>query len=210
MDWLERRDNTECPCCRGDIIDEEEVWRTVTRLRRQQRIRSRRQVFFHRLRQCIPFGRRGSDNPDESMETERTEEEETESPIDEILRNYPLELPPTPPPRTNLHSNASPMSFSPTDHAVATESPTTPTSVDQTAFHTSPSPSFEQNETASDNVTLHPNVGDDGLPTPLTLCVTRNASSAEDQSSSFEEVYLTTSEEHPLGAGDEPEVRRSP
>ncbi len=82
--------------------------------------------------------------------------------------------------------------------------------MDQTALHTSPSPSVEQNETASDNVTLHPNVGDDGLPTPLTLWVTHTASSGEDRTSSFEEIYLTTSEEHPLGADDEPEVRPSP
>mmetsp|Transcript_14060 Transcript_14060/g.21476 ORF Transcript_14060/g.21476 Transcript_14060/m.21476 type:complete len:407 (+) Transcript_14060:83-1303(+) len=37
MDWLERRNHTECPCCRESMVSDEDVWETVQQLRREQR-----------------------------------------------------------------------------------------------------------------------------------------------------------------------------
>mmetsp|Transcript_34292 Transcript_34292/g.39040 ORF Transcript_34292/g.39040 Transcript_34292/m.39040 type:complete len:456 (-) Transcript_34292:144-1511(-) len=37
MDWLERRNNTDCPCCRETLVSDEDVWDTVQQLRREQR-----------------------------------------------------------------------------------------------------------------------------------------------------------------------------
>jgi len=37
MDWLERRNHTECPCCREPMVSDEDVWETVQQLRREQR-----------------------------------------------------------------------------------------------------------------------------------------------------------------------------
>ena len=36
MDWLERRANTECPCCRVSMVSDEAVWKMVKRLRRER------------------------------------------------------------------------------------------------------------------------------------------------------------------------------
>jgi len=37
LDWLERRNNTECPICRTALVSDEEVWETVQRRRKQYR-----------------------------------------------------------------------------------------------------------------------------------------------------------------------------
>lgn len=42
-DWLERRANTECPCCRNPLVLETEVWEKVKGLRRERRKRSHQQ-----------------------------------------------------------------------------------------------------------------------------------------------------------------------
>jgi hypothetical protein len=53
MDWLERRNNTECPCCREPMVDDDDVWELVQRSRREQRKQRRREnrrnSFFARL-----------------------------------------------------------------------------------------------------------------------------------------------------------------
>jgi hypothetical protein len=36
-DWLERRTNTECPCCRNPLVSDAEVWETVQGVRRERR-----------------------------------------------------------------------------------------------------------------------------------------------------------------------------
>jgi hypothetical protein len=41
LDWLERRENTECPCCRVPMVEEEDVWKTVELLRKQNRRKRR-------------------------------------------------------------------------------------------------------------------------------------------------------------------------
>jgi hypothetical protein len=54
MEWLERRANTECPCCRTPLISDEEVWETVQKqrreYRRQVRKASRGRGIFSRFR----------------------------------------------------------------------------------------------------------------------------------------------------------------
>ena len=37
MQWLERRANTECPCCRTPLVSDEEVWETVQKMRQERR-----------------------------------------------------------------------------------------------------------------------------------------------------------------------------
>jgi hypothetical protein len=44
LDWLERRDHTECPCCREPMVADEDVWDSVQLMRRQQRKLRRRQT----------------------------------------------------------------------------------------------------------------------------------------------------------------------
>eukprot|EP00545_Synedropsis_sp_CCMP1620_P012003 CAMPEP_0119015714 /NCGR_PEP_ID=MMETSP1176-20130426/11474_1 /TAXON_ID=265551 /ORGANISM="Synedropsis recta cf, Strain CCMP1620" /LENGTH=355 /DNA_ID=CAMNT_0006969027 /DNA_START=226 /DNA_END=1293 /DNA_ORIENTATION=+ len=44
MDWLERRNHTECPCCREPMVADDDVWDTVQQMRRQQRKLRRRQT----------------------------------------------------------------------------------------------------------------------------------------------------------------------
>lgn len=44
LDWLERRDHTECPCCREPMVADEDVWDSVQLMRRQRRKLRRRQT----------------------------------------------------------------------------------------------------------------------------------------------------------------------
>lgn len=37
LSWLERRNNTECPCCRKIIVSDEDVWDVVQKLRKERR-----------------------------------------------------------------------------------------------------------------------------------------------------------------------------
>jgi hypothetical protein len=37
MDWLQRRANTECPCCREPMVSDENVWQIVKELRKERR-----------------------------------------------------------------------------------------------------------------------------------------------------------------------------
>jgi hypothetical protein len=37
LDWLQRQANLECPCCRFPMVDEENVWKTVKRIRKERR-----------------------------------------------------------------------------------------------------------------------------------------------------------------------------
>lgn len=58
MDWLERRANTECPCCRTRLISDEEVWEIVQKLRRERRRQIRKEK---RAQGLFPWFRRGND-----------------------------------------------------------------------------------------------------------------------------------------------------
>ena len=58
MDWLERRANTECPCCRTRLISDEEVWETVQKIRGERRRQIRK---ANRGQGLFPWFRRGSD-----------------------------------------------------------------------------------------------------------------------------------------------------
>lgn len=51
MDWLERRNNTDCPCCRTALVSDNDVWETVQRARRERRKQNRRSG-----RRCGVFG----------------------------------------------------------------------------------------------------------------------------------------------------------
>jgi len=42
LDWLERSGKTDCPCCRVEMVSEEDVWRTVKRNRRERKKLRRR------------------------------------------------------------------------------------------------------------------------------------------------------------------------
>lgn len=37
LDWLERQNNTDCPCCRSQMVSEDEVWRLVREMRKETR-----------------------------------------------------------------------------------------------------------------------------------------------------------------------------
>lgn len=37
LDWLQRQNNIECPCCRVPMVAEDEVWKAVQRLRKERR-----------------------------------------------------------------------------------------------------------------------------------------------------------------------------
>jgi hypothetical protein len=55
LDWLERRNNTECPCCRVPMVSDEDVWDTVQKIRREKRKQLRRQRgIFSRVFQPSP------------------------------------------------------------------------------------------------------------------------------------------------------------
>lgn len=44
--WLERRNNTECPCCRVPLVSDDDVWEVVQRLRKERRKEIRRENGF--------------------------------------------------------------------------------------------------------------------------------------------------------------------
>jgi hypothetical protein len=50
MDWLQRQINTECPCCRSPMVDEEDVWATVKKQRKFKKKVSRHEVISKVLR----------------------------------------------------------------------------------------------------------------------------------------------------------------
>lgn len=35
--WLERRNNTECPCCREPLVSDDDIWKVVQRMRQERR-----------------------------------------------------------------------------------------------------------------------------------------------------------------------------
>ena len=37
LDWLERQENTECPCCRVPMVEDEDVWKVVQKIRKERR-----------------------------------------------------------------------------------------------------------------------------------------------------------------------------
>jgi len=53
LEWLQRRANTECPCCRTPLVTDEQVWETVQEMReehRRQIQKANRRGFFFRFR----------------------------------------------------------------------------------------------------------------------------------------------------------------
>jgi len=83
LDWLERNhNNAECPCCRIPMVDEEDVWETVKRSRRQQRQnqrdqqrRGRKKLRRHRSNEQRTATSAGNG---ESADAEQTEFSESE------------------------------------------------------------------------------------------------------------------------------------
>lgn len=55
LGWLERRNHTECPCCREPMVSDEDVWETVQQLRREQRKIRRQENCRNSLIGCL-FG----------------------------------------------------------------------------------------------------------------------------------------------------------
>lgn len=48
--WLERRNNTECPCCREPLVSDDDIWDVVQRMRKEQRNKLRKENgLVHRL-----------------------------------------------------------------------------------------------------------------------------------------------------------------
>lgn len=43
LDWLERRSNTECPCCRQPLVSDDAVWEAVKAARKAKQKRTKRQ-----------------------------------------------------------------------------------------------------------------------------------------------------------------------
>jgi len=41
LDWLQRPGNVECPCCRSLMVSEEDVWKTVHRIRKERKRQQR-------------------------------------------------------------------------------------------------------------------------------------------------------------------------
>jgi hypothetical protein len=41
LNWLQRRSNTECPCCRISMVDDNDVWKTIQHLRKEKRKKER-------------------------------------------------------------------------------------------------------------------------------------------------------------------------
>ena len=41
--WLERRNNTECPCCRENLVSDDEVWAAVQKMRKERRRQLRKE-----------------------------------------------------------------------------------------------------------------------------------------------------------------------
>jgi len=37
LDWLQRQAKTECPCCRDPMVDEDDVWKAVVKIRKQRK-----------------------------------------------------------------------------------------------------------------------------------------------------------------------------
>jgi len=37
LDWLERQENTECPCCRVPMVEDDDVWKVVQKIRKERR-----------------------------------------------------------------------------------------------------------------------------------------------------------------------------
>jgi len=61
MEWLERRNNTECPCCRDPLVSDEKVWETVQRMRKERRKQLRKENgLTHRFIQWALSKRRDS------------------------------------------------------------------------------------------------------------------------------------------------------
>jgi hypothetical protein len=56
MDWLERRANTECPCCRTPLISDEQVWETVIKQRQERRRQIRKASRGRGLFSCFRPG----------------------------------------------------------------------------------------------------------------------------------------------------------
>jgi hypothetical protein len=73
MDWLERRNNTECPCCREDMVSDDDVWKIVKTMRKERRKQLRKENgVVHR---CILWvvGNRHSDSGSSDPTTEHDE-----------------------------------------------------------------------------------------------------------------------------------------
>lgn len=43
LDWLQRQANLECPCCRIPMVDEDDVWKAVKRIRRERKKQLKRE-----------------------------------------------------------------------------------------------------------------------------------------------------------------------
>jgi hypothetical protein len=88
MDWLQRHGTRECPCCRVEMITEDEVWEAVKRLRKEKRKESRRET------NCCFLSRQESTcTEEESGENNNsTHDSETSNDDDVIMVNPTLSL----------------------------------------------------------------------------------------------------------------------
>jgi len=78
LDWLERRNNTDCPCCREQMVSDEDVWDTVQQLRREQR-KLRRQE----NRRNSPLGR--------LLGISRSPDDSEENSVERVRQDYDVE-----------------------------------------------------------------------------------------------------------------------
>jgi Ring finger domain len=70
LDWLQRQANLECPCCRIPMVDEDDVWRAVKRIRRDRKKELKRE---RRAKQRKQRGEGAPPQPQSSMMPDSTE-----------------------------------------------------------------------------------------------------------------------------------------
>ncbi|GAX14491.1 hypothetical protein FisN_11Hu048 [Fistulifera solaris] len=74
MDWLQRQINTECPCCRSPMVDEQDVWATVKRQRKFKKKVSRHEVISKVLRKRSDLSDTGRNNTSDGNDSNSSSE----------------------------------------------------------------------------------------------------------------------------------------
>lgn len=77
LNWLQRKGNVECPCCRIPIIDENDVWKTIQQLRKQK-LRVMQKLTKQRSQQRSTNRPNVNDNDEDEIYIDETTNSETE------------------------------------------------------------------------------------------------------------------------------------
>lgn len=73
LNWLQRKSNNECPCCRTPMIDDREVWKTIVQLRKQKRRALQKSQKQERPKKQTIVNHNENDNDDRVDETAHSE-----------------------------------------------------------------------------------------------------------------------------------------